>query len=310
MIESAYDKDFKLFDVINNSKYVGFIDWALGILAFLAAAINFYVIKYCKLREIEKNSNFFYFSRLFQSFNPEEIKNKMGEVEHATHSADDQITYEHLQTAAYFYPPDISAIACWRRRFFVSKKKKRQQRSLDIFLNSMIDELNKKITEQVCNLLNNEVYELLNDENDETDFKYFTTKKNARNNWNIALDEKYKEKFFGYVDHLIKDNSDTTIKKNIERKNNIILPIFSALRQISFIYWILVFLFYFIPITTFTPVVSSALISVVPVVLSICVFLPLLLFRKISNANETYNANQVMEKEVIEEQHKAMLEKN
>lgn len=385
VIESAYDKDFKLFDVINNSKYVGFIDGALGILAFLAAAINFYVIKYCKLREIEKNSNFFYFSRLFQSFNPEEIKNKMGEVEHATHSTDDQITYEHLQTAAYFYPPDISAVACWRRRFFassedkqrinalnlflknskqkkidkllreitnkregiktddqnlfdqnidcyleaaayfyhpdlsrlkywrrrffVSKKKKRQRRSLDIFLNSMHDELNKKITEQVCNLLNNEIYELLNDENEETDFKYFTTKKNARNNWTIALDEKYKEKFFGYVDHLIKDNSATTIKKNIERKNNIILPIFSALGQVSFIYWILVFLFYFIPITIFTPVVSSALISLVPVVLSIFVFLPFLLFRKISNANETYNANQVMGKEVIEEQHKAMLEK-
>ena len=378
VIESACDKDFKLFDVINNSKYVGFIDSALASLALFAVAINVYVIKYCKLREVEKNSNYFYFSRLFKSFNEEEIKNKMGEIKQDTPNTDEPITYEYLQTVAYFYPPDISPIACcrrrffassedkrrlraldlflknskqkkldkllkeitnkregiktedqslfdqnlesyleaaayfylpdippiisWRRRLLASKNKKRQKKALDTFLNSMLVELNKKITEQVCNLLNNEVYEL----NEETEFNYFTTKKNDKNNWTIVLDENYKEKFFGHVDHLIKANSDTTIKKNHEKKNNIIMPILSALGQASFIYWILLFLFYFIPTA---PVVTTAMISIIPLGMSLLVALPLLLIYNIIKANNTYNTHQEMTKDVIENQHKEMLEK-
>lgn len=378
VIESAYDKDFRLFDVINNSKYVGFIDSALGSLALLAVAINVYVIEYCKLREIEKNSNYFYFNRLFKSFDEEEIKNKMGEIKQDTSSTDDRITYEYLQTAAYFYPPDISPIACWRRRFFASnedkrrlkaldiflknskqkkldalfkeitnkrrriktedqnlsdqnlepyleaaayfyqpdispiaswrrrfftsKTKKRQKQALDTFLNSMLGELNKKIIEQVCNLLNSEVYELV----DEPEFKYFTIKKNLRNNWVIALDEKYKEKFFIQVGHLIKDNSNTTVKKNLEKKNNIIMPVLSALGQSSFIYWVLLFIFYFIPTA---PVVTTAMISIVPLSLSLLVALPLLLIFNIIKANKTYNVNKKMTNEIIENQHKEMLEK-
>lgn len=382
VIESAYDKNFKLFDVINNSKYVGLIDSTLASLGMFAVSIGLYVIQYCKLREIEKNSNYFYFNRLFKSFNQDEIKNKMGEIKQEIYSPDDLITYEYLQTAAYFYPPDISPIACWRRRtfasgiekarlkaldlflkkskkkkldklleeatnkkdginenvqdlygqnfesylqtvdyfyssdlskinywrrrFFASKKRKKQLRELDAFLNSTLDGLHKKITEHVCNFLNTGVYESLNNE---TESKYFKTEKDARANWIIILDEKYKNKFFQYVDHLIKDNSDTRIKENLERKNNILLPIISAFMQTSFIYWILVFLFYFIPITIITPVVSGALISVAPVVLSIGVFLPFLLFLKIRNANQIYNADKNLKKELIENQHKSMLEK-
>ena len=378
VIESAYDKDFKLFDTINNSKYVGFIDSALGSLALFAVAINVYVIKYCKLREIEKNSNYFYFNRLFKSFDAEEIKNKMGEINQDTHNINDRITYDYLQTAAYFYPPDISRIACWRRRFFASsedkrrlraldlflknskqkkldalfkeitnirkeiktenqnlseqnldsyleaaayfylpdispitfwrrrffasKNKKRQKKALDTFLNSKLGELNKKIIEQVCNLLNSEVSELV----DEPEFKYFTIKENVRNNWTIALDEKYKEKFFIQVGHLIKDNSNTTVKKNLEKKNNIIIPVLSALGQASFIYWVLLFIFYFIPTA---PVVTTAMISIVPLGLSLLVALPLLLIFNFIKANKTYNANKEMTNEIIEDQHKEMLEK-
>ncbi len=98
-------------------------------LALFTVAINVYVIEYCKLREIEKNSNYFYFSRLFKSFNEEEIKNKMGEIKQDTHSTDDRIIYEYLQTAAYFYPPDISPITSWRRRFFASKNKKTKKKN-------------------------------------------------------------------------------------------------------------------------------------------------------------------------------------
>lgn len=370
VIEGALDKDFKLFDSINNSKYTAFIDSAFASLSLFAISIGIYSIQYCKLREIERHSNYFYFSRLFKSFNEEKIKNKMGEIKQDIHYIDDPITYEYLQTAAYFYPPDISPIACWRRRFFASKKEKQQLNSLDIFLKNLkqkkidrllkefkkklekidkdtenlyaqninaylqvikyfyssdiskiiywkrrlfasekkkklrkilalfldsgLDELHQKITEQVCNLLNHEA-----------EFKFFKTKKNANYNWIIGLDKKYKEKFFNYVEHLIKDNSDSKIKENSKKKNNTCPSLLSALAKTSFIYWILVFLFYFIPSA---PVITSALISVIPLSLSVCIFFPLFFFIKRRKERKIYKDAKEMKKEIIEDQHKTMLE--
>ena len=122
VIEGACDKDFKFFDAINNSKYVALIDGALASLGLFAVSIGIYVIKYCKLREIERNSHYFYFSRLFKTFDENKTVEKMGEI---VQDGDTKgpITYEYLQAAAYFYPPDISKIACWRRRFLSAARR-------------------------------------------------------------------------------------------------------------------------------------------------------------------------------------------
>jgi hypothetical protein len=300
VIESACDQDFKFFDAINKSKYVLEIDGALAGLGLFSAAMGIYVIKYCKLREIERNSNYFYFSRLFKAFNAGEIENKMGEI--AQDNPRDPITYEYLRAAAYFYPPDISKIACRRRRIFASGKKREQLKKLDRFLQrqliseeEMLNKLHKRITEKVCQLLNKEATS-----------RNFQIKEDE-NNWSIGLTTNYAENFFNHVDHLIKKNSETILEENINKKNNnYIPPILAALGQTSFIYWILMFIFCFI---SFAPVVTAASISVIPLGIAFFIALPTLLIIKIQNTFQVYNNNEKMTAETIEKQHKQMLEK-
>lgn len=301
VIESACDKDFKFFDAINNSKFVGIIDGALGSLGLFAISIGIYIIQYCKLREIERNSNYFYFSRLFKSFNEEEIKDKMGEIDQDNQNPDDPITYKDLITAAYFYSRGISKFACWRRRFFASGKEREQLNALNEILKKYskeetLDKIYKKTTEQVCRLLNREA-----------ELKIFKIKED-NNNWTIGLTENYAEKFFNKVYPLIAANSGITIKKISldKRYKKIISCILTAFGQASFIYWILLFIFYFIPIA---PVVTVALISIIPLGISLCVALPLLLIINLIKTNQTFNITQNMKKETIEAQHKYMLEK-
>ena len=301
---NASNKNFNFFrDVINNNTYVAYIDGAFASLGLFAVSIGIYVIQYCKLREIERNSNYFYFSRLFKTCTEEEIKNKMGEIEQDNPIPEDPITYEYLRTVAYFYPPDISKIACWRRRFFASGKERKQLKALNKFLKKnpkiskeeMLDKLHKKILIQVCQLLNNEA-ELEN-------FQI----KGEKNNWTIGLTDNYAKIFFNHIHHLIKKNSKTTLEENKDKKNkNFIPPILAALGQASFIYWILMFIFYFIPIA---PAVTAALISVIPLGIALGAALPLLLIFKIINIYQRYNTDKDLTEEIIETQHKQMLEK-
>ncbi|MFZ0219993.1 MAG: hypothetical protein WAL30_07295 [Candidatus Aquirickettsiella sp.] len=300
VIESACDHDFKFFDAINNSKYVGFIDGALGSLGLFAAAVGIYVVKYCELREIERNSNYFYFSRLFNAGNEEDIKNKMGKIQHDNYDSDEPITYNHLLAAAYFYPPDISKIACWRRRFFAFGSARKQLNELNKFLQKnskekTLNKLHKEITEKVCQLLNSDARS--------KKFKKIFYK----NKWIIALTDSYSANFFGHVQSLIDEHAEMTLKNNSDKKNKKFIPaILAALGQASFIYWILIFIFYFIPIA---PVVTAALISVIPLAIALCGALPLLLIFRITNVQQACNANRNMTVTDIKEQKKHMLGK-
>lgn len=295
VIESACDQDFKFFDAINKSKYVAYIDSALTGLGLFAISIGIYVIKYCKLREIERNSNYFYFSRLFKTCNAEEIKNKMGEIVQDNGSTDDPITYEYLQAAAYFYPPDISKFACWRRRFFASGKEKKKLKALNNFLGinpeKTLNTLHKKTTEKVCQLLNTEANKFKTSSYENTEV--------------ITLSDTYAVNFFDHVKDLFNHNVETAINKIKGKTIKIyISPILAALGQASFIYWILLFIFCFIPMA---PVVTAAAISVIPLAIALCGALPLLLIFKIKNTYQAYNDQKQLTEEMIKEQHEQML---
>ncbi|WP_395497584.1 hypothetical protein [Rickettsiella endosymbiont of Litargus connexus] len=298
VIKSACDQDCKFFDDINKSKYVGYIDAGLASLGLFAVSIGIYVIKYCKLREIERMSHYFYFSRLFKA-DEEAIKKKMGEIVQESNEIKKCITYEHLCAAAYFYPPDIPKIACWRRRFFAFGKEKKQLKALNNFLKEntkkeMLDMLHKKSTEKVCQLLN---------KSKANKFKISLYK----NNWIISLTNGYADNFFKHVDSLINHNSRTTLEKNKAKKNKkFIPPILAALGQASFIYWILMFIFCFIPAA---PVITTALISILPLIFAFCTALPLLLFLNIKNVLEINNTNKNMTEAAINEEDKHMIEK-
>jgi hypothetical protein len=295
--ESAYGKDFKFFDAINKSDYVAYIDSTLAGLGVFAVSIGIYVQQYCKLREIERNNDFFYFSRLFKAFNEKEIEEKMGEIDQLNNKVDDQITYVHLRAAAYFYPPDISKIACWRRRVFCSGKKREQLNALNTFLKQSkevtLDIIRKKSMEQLCQFLNKEIGS-----------EKFEVKE-CENSLVIGLNPTYAEDFFKKVKRTIDKHVDE--KKKLNKKNkSLIAPILGALGQSSFIYWILMFIFYFIPIA---PVVTTAAISVIPLAIALLVALPSLLIYKIHGTYHAYNISQKITSEIIEKQHKEMFEK-
>lgn len=240
VIESAYDSNFKFFDSINKSRYAVYIDSAVASLGFLAVSIGIYVSRYCKLRDIERNSHYFYFSRLFKTGNERKIKNIMGEIGQDHDNFNNSISLEHLLSTAHFYPPNISKIACWRRRFFASGKELKRLNSLNKFLiknskKEALDKLHGIITEKISQLLNGVEKS-----------KKFQVKKD-KNKWIIGLTDSYAEKFFNSIENQIKKNSNTCLVKNQKKTKNIIPSILTALMQASFIYWILMFFFVLYP---------------------------------------------------------------
>lgn len=302
ILENACNQDFKLFDAINKSKYAGYADGTLAGLGLFAISLGVYVVKYCQLREIEKNSNYFYFVRLFKMYNEEIIKNAMGAIAQDGFGSTRLINYEHLLAAAYFYPPDISKFACWRRRFFSSGKKRKQLKALNKLFEKKpkketIDKLHEQVNEKLSRLLNNY-----------TRIEKFE-KKLYKNNWTIGLSKKYEDKFLSSdrVTSYLSESLRVTLKENQDKKNKNFIPaILAALGQASFIYWILMFIFCFIPIA---PVVSTAMISVTPLFIALCGALPVLLFIELKNAYKTYITKKNKTSNEIEVKGQHVLEK-
>ncbi|MFM2322184.1 MAG: hypothetical protein RLZZ225_337 [Pseudomonadota bacterium] len=294
VIESACNKEFKLFDVINKSKYVSFIDSAFVSFGVIAISIGVYVQQYCKLREIERNSDFFYFNRLLKLKEKGKIKEKMGESE---------FSYEVLRAAAYFYPPDISEIARKRRRIFCWGKRRKALKELNDILREggsrekTLNEIHRQIIQKVCNFLNPL------DKGKGPD-KFQACK--GSNGWYVGLTNSYSEGFFSKVQGLIDKHKDDTEKANKEKNRDFIFPILSALGQSSFIYWILMFIFYFIPAA---PVVTAAAISIIPLGIALLGVLPTLLIYNLHKAYHANKSSQQMDAAAIETEHKAMLEK-
>jgi hypothetical protein len=295
VIESACNKEFKLFDVINKSKYVSLIDSAFVSFGVIAISIGIYVRQYCKLREIERNSDFFYFNRLLKLREKEKIKEKMGESESS---------YTVLRAAAYFYPPDISESACKRRRIFCWGKRRKALNKLNDILGQgesrkkKLNEIHQEVIERVCNFLNS------------LDDKKYPNKFQAcegSNGWFVGLTDSYSKKFFKEVQGLIDKHKNDTEKANKDKNNrDFISPILGALGQASFIYWILMFIFYFIPAA---PVVTAAAISIIPLGIALLGALPILLIYNLHKAYHTNKLCQQTDAAAIEKEHKAMLVK-
>ncbi len=301
VIESACNKGFKLFDVINKSKYVSLIDSAFVSIGVIAISIGVYVRQYCKLREIERNSDFFYFNRLLKLMGEEKLKEKMGES---------SVSYEVLRAAAYFYPPNISAIARRRRRIFCWGKRRKALNALNAILGKgalrkeRLDKVHQEIIEKVSNFLNPSNKGKKKEEEEENKFQACK----EGDGWSVGLTDSYSEGFFSQVQHLIDRNKDDTEKANRDKKNiNFILPtLLGALGQASFIYWILMFIFYFIPAA---PVVTVAAISIIPLGIALLGALPTLLIYYLHKAYHTNKLCRQTDAATIEKEHKAMLVK-
>jgi hypothetical protein len=238
VIGGASNSDYKFFEIINNSKFVAYIDGGLSFFGLFAISLGYYVNKYCKLREIERNSHYFYFRRLFKTCfrecSEEEIENILDKIEQDNFN--DPISFDFLSDTAYFYPPDISKISCWRRRFFATGKARKRLKALKEFLRrnsekEMLDKLYGIIIRKICRLLNNAEASRNFQINREKD------------QWIIGLEESYDKKFFKHIEKLIEKNVNDIIAENQKKIKSFTPPILVILMQTSFIYWILVFFF-------------------------------------------------------------------
>lgn len=292
--ESAFG--YKFYEAINESSQWKLWDGSLGFIGAFAVSIGVYVQRYSKLRETERKSDFFYFARLFKLLDKEQIEKKMGDIK------GNQLTYAHLRAVAYFYPPDISKLACWKRRIFCrDKEKKELKKILQELLKQTpskkekIKEIHHKIIEKLSNFLN---------QGEEP--KKFIAQKNERG-WNVGLENNYSKQFFGQVDSLIKENAAK--EKNI-KKNNFITPILGAMGQASFIYWILMFIFYFIPSAPAVVLTAAMLpISVIPLGIALLVAFPTILILNLHNTYRVYTTHKKIANATIEKRHREMLEK-
>ncbi|WP_240992166.1 hypothetical protein [Rickettsiella grylli] len=226
------------------------------------------------------------------------IEEKMGNINQEDFNFDRYINYEHLFAAAYFYSPDISKIACWRRRVFSSGKKRKHLKDLKLLFENyskeeVLGKLHKKILEKTCLYLNKK-----------SKFKKFELKKTVKKEWIIDLTDRYAEKIFYRFHDEIKKNSIIDKKNKDEIKKNFFSIFVFAIGQSSFVYWILTFIFYFIPMA---PVITTACISIIPVLVVLVGVFPLLFFLNTYKTYKTFKTEKEMTLENIEEENKAQL---
>lgn len=295
VIESAFDKAFKLFDAINNSKYVSLFDGVFVVFGLISIFIGVYVQQYRKLREVERNSDFFYFNRLLKLMGKEKIEEKMGK--------EPRFSYAILKAAAYFYPPDVSEFACKRRRIFCRGEMRAALNELNLFLQEgesrkeRLNEIHQEIIKITCDYLNEHPLNTGKDVN-----KFQVCKEG--NSWSIGLTDSYSGYFFTKAPNLIEKDKQDTEKANKDKKNrDFVFPILGALGRASFMYWILMFIFYFIPAA---PVVTAAAISVIPLGIALLGIFPTLLIYNLHKAYYTNQSGQQTDAATIEEEDKAV----
>ena len=214
-----------LYDAINASRYVAAWDGLIASGAIVSAAIGVYVAAYRDLRDREKTSHFFYFRRLLQSKKEDEIFTLMGESEY---------DYKLLAAAAHFYSPDISKFVRYKRLFFCWGRKKEELKYLQSFLKGKNE---KETLATLFQAIIDKVVIVLNKENT-LDGARFECKSNS---YSIELTKNYAEKMFSTHENSL---NEITIQPNLSLGKKIMAAVGSA----SFIYWLVGFGFYLLPV--------------------------------------------------------------
>ncbi|MES2998666.1 MAG: hypothetical protein V4700_05020 [Pseudomonadota bacterium] len=233
-----YKMGRKLYNDINASEYAS--AWHAGLigLGVLALSIGAYVSAYRKLRNREKNSHFFYFRRLYQSKNREKILKLMGE--------EDMLTYSILSSAAHFYSPDVSKFVQWRRQVFCWGDKRKELNRLKDFLKEKKSEGNteEEVLKEIFKELINKLVSFLNKRSfDASKYNRFERKPGC---YSIQFTSIYSQALFKKEQT---QSIDTTVNQLVHKeKPSFTRSVLGAIGHASFIYWLLMFVFYFAPV--------------------------------------------------------------
>ncbi|MES2141869.1 MAG: hypothetical protein V4471_03150 [Pseudomonadota bacterium] len=269
------DFKFKFYDDLNASSGAR---PGLAVAGVFALSVGAYVAAYRNLRNREKVSHFFYFKRLLECKKRNEILELMGES---------KFDYELLSAAAHFYSPDASKFVAWKRRFFCYGEKRKELKRLQLFLlekgknkKESLDEIFLEIIEKVVVVLNKK-----NTNSDDVKFE-------RKSGYAIGLTESYRKKVFSEAKELW---GEIEIKKSPSLGKAVL----GAMGEASFIYWLAVFVFCFIPIG----IVGG--VAVPPLVIAVGIFLGrvgLIVWRsrkKSTGENDNIQSDEDQKKEIF-----------
>lgn len=295
--------DSSLYESIQNSNYQGLYDAAFGITGVFAYIKGVTAQYYCRHRETEKSSDFFYFARLYKLFNEQQLKDIMGEIGTIEGMEDSQITYAHLYAVAYFYSPDISKFVGWRRRCFYRGAAKQKLKALEELLKKAPNEKDKQvIIKKIQRKIIEKLKDFLNQENGLAKF----TIQQKENDSSIELSSDYAEQIFDQkTTELIKKKAIAEKDKKREFSfKTFLIALKPTLGDASFIYWILMFISCFVAAA---PMVAS--ISVIPLLIVFIDVLPILFYRNVAGSYRAHIIHKKIDQEMIEQRQNELLVK-
>jgi hypothetical protein len=247
---------------INNSSYAAVLRGAVAFTALFGIIFAIIINFYKKNRRNEATSNYFFFGRLFHLIGKNELETFLGRS---------SMPYDYLRAVAYFYNPDVSPVILWIRRawaficyeknFYNLKKylrgeKKRLKKTEQVLIEEIYKEINEKLVLFINKKKNYGEWYTEKEEGkwfirpSETYIKAWQTQKHiqiegdfinlGRRDLSLSF-----VSFINYLNNLVRSIKDK--KKFCLSYVKFIEHRLKDLGDASFVYWIFVFLFYFIP---------------------------------------------------------------
>lgn len=245
---SNMDTAYSYFDAespypnVNHSTNAPLIKGSIFLIAVFGIFFSFFITRYRKLRRQEGISHYFFFENLFQIG----ISSEIGASEAFS------VPFEYLHAAAFFYNPDLPHFVCWIRRIWAYVTGKNAIRDLEKYLNDKKIEENKSkkmLLESMYKEINERIAAFVTKQKKYGDWE---AKETLDGNWSIKpSDDSY---FEDWLRRRRTQNSCVN-NKNLDGKNFFLLifnffsslPLLDGLGRASFVYWIVYFIFLFLP---------------------------------------------------------------
>lgn len=225
---------------INDSPNAALLRGGVFLVAVFGMVFSGCIAFYKKLRRQEGTSHYFFFECLFYLVGIDKFKATLGSC---------SIPYKYLCAAAYFYNPDIPAFVLWVRRTWAFLTRKNTFKHLEKYLKSKNMNKTKKV-------LLEDIYEKINEK-----LALFITKQKKYGDWYIEQRQdgkwliKPSEGYFEvWQNRRRKQKKESGNSTDLNEEKTFFSYVFDFLEsrlgelaRASFVYWVGVFTFYFLP---------------------------------------------------------------
>jgi hypothetical protein len=224
---------------INNSAHATLLKGSLVFATLFGIFFAFFVAFYKKIRKTESLSHYFFFEHLLRLIEKKEIETLLGKS---------SVPIDYLYAAAHFYNPDLPFVVRWIRQKWAALTKKAAFKNFECHLNNEI-KYGKRTKAEVLNIAYKEIHEKI---------ARFITKQEHYGKWAVEQQDKkwtinpaaeYHDLWFKTQ---LKTENEIQDKKTKNKKIVSYLECFIEARlqelgSASFVYWVGVFAFFFLP---------------------------------------------------------------